>query len=446
MAIFVFSVLFALGLSAICSLLEATLLSYTSSQVAALEARRPRTGRIWRRFKDNVEKPIAVILVVNTTAHTVGATLAGSQSEKIFTFQGGVLVFSGIFTYLMLQFTEILPKTLGVRYNAALAPFIAAPLDLLIRVMAPVLWFIQLVNRPFSSRQESGEDTTLQEIAALAASAPLMDPHLARMIRAASEMESIRVRQIMTPRTEVLYLCIDDPMDEILATMKRCPFTRLPLCRESIDDVIGMVHVKDLVKVLDLSPRRASRSGESEAMPTGEGELHVIGQGVIHLDAIKRDVLFLPEHTNVLEALRRFQEARLHLAVIVDEYGSTMGIVTLEDVIEEMVGDIRDEFDLFAGDMMKKEGDAYRISGRFPLHEMAHHIPNLSIDHTEEDVDTAGGYISQLLGKVPVPGESVNVGPYTWTVTAADVRRVREILLEPRPDAKGSAGDSNSED
>ena len=188
MAIFVFSVLFALGLSAICSLLEATLLSYTSSQVAALEARRPRTGRSWRRFKDNVEKPIAVILVLNTTAHTVGATLAGSQSEKIFTFQGGVLVFSGIFTYLMLQFTEILPKTLGVRYNAALAPFIAAPLDLLIRVMAPVLWFIQLVNRLFQPPGERRGHYAAGD-RALAASAPLMDPHLARMIRAASEME-----------------------------------------------------------------------------------------------------------------------------------------------------------------------------------------------------------------------------------------------------------------
>ena len=228
----------------------------------------------------------------------------------------------------------------------------------------------------------------------------------------------------MTPRTEVLYLCIDDPMDEILATMKRCPFTRLPLCRESIDDVIGMVHVKDLVKVLDLSPRRASRSGESEAMPTGEGELHVIGQGVIHLDAIKRDVVSpgTYECSGGASAVSGGAPAPgRHRGRI----RSTMGIVTLEDVIEEMVGDIRDEFDLFAGDMMKKRATPTASAGVFRC-TMAHHIPNLSIDHTEEDVDTAGGYVSQVLGRLPATGEKFEVGPYTWTVTSADVRRVRD--------------------
>ena len=440
MTIFVLSVVFALGLSALCSLLEATLLSYTPSQVAALESRRPRVGRIWRRFKENIEKPIAVILVINTTAHTVGATIAGAQFEKLFDWEGGIIVFSVIFTYFMLQFTEILPKTLGVRYNMYVAPVIAAPLELSIRIFSPVLWFIQLVNRPFSRAQETGADTTLQEIAALAASAPLMDPHQYRLIKAASAIETIRVRQIMTPRTEVMYLCMDDPMEEILATMKRCPYTRLPVCKENIDDIIGMVHIKDLVKVLDLSAGRGPRgAGQPTAVPGPDEDLQVFGHGIIDLEKVKRDVLFLPEHTNVLDALRRFQSARLHLAVIVDEYGSTMGIVTLEDVIEEMVGDIKDEFDLFAADLLKKEGNGYRINGRFPLHELAHHLPEVNIDHTEEDVDTVGGYVSQLLGHLPSVGESVAVGPYRWTVTSADVRRVREIHLTPLAEAAESA-------
>lgn len=438
MLVFFLSVGSALFLSFLCSLLEACLLSVTPSQVAALEARRPTIGRIWRAFKSNIEKPIAVILIVNTSAHTIGATIAGAQFEESFGARG-LVIFSVIFTYLMLQFTEILPKTLGVRYNGVLAPIVAPPLEVLARVLAPVLWFIQLINRPFSGQEAHGKDTTLQEIAALAASSPLMDPHQARMIQAASELESIRVRQIMTPRTEVMYLLASQSIEEILSIVKRCPYTRLPLCEGDIDHVVGMVHAKDLMKVLDLTPGRFDIEPVAHLSPPGPEKvaavpgtaLHVFGTGEIDLMKIKRDVVFLPEHLNVLEALRHFQRARLHLAIVVDEYGATIGIVTLEDVIEEMVGDIKDEFDLFAADMVKPEGEGFRVNGRLPLHELVQHVPGLAIDPAEEDVDTVGGYASQRLGHLPKVGETFEVGPYTWTVSLADARRVREVLLSP---------------
>lgn len=439
MMIFVLSVGTALFASFLCSLLEAILLSYSPSQIAALEAKRPDVGKIWRSFKTNLEKPIAVILIVNTSAHTVGATIAGAQFENIFGPRG-LVIFSVVFTYLMLQFTEILPKTVGVRYNAILAPAIAPALDLVVRMLSPILWVIQCVNRPFSGKEVAGKDTTLQEIAALAASSPLMDPHQSRMIQAASELESIRVRQIMTPRTEVMYLLVSQPIEEILSIVKRCPYTRLPLCDGDIDHVVGMVHGKDLMKVMDLTPGRFNvepivpgpeyRQEKVAAVPGTA--LHVFGTGEIDLMKIKRDVVFLPDHLNVLEALRQFQRARLHLAVVVDEYGATIGIVTLEDVIEEMVGDIKDEFDLFAADMIKPEGANFRVNGRLPLHEFVQHVPGFDIDPAEEDVDTVGGYVSQVLGRLPEVGETIEAGPYTWTVSLADVRRVREVLLVPR--------------
>jgi len=441
MSLFFLSVGLALGISFICSLLEATLLSVTPSQVASLEAKSPIIGAIWRSFKNNIEKPIAVILITNTTAHTVGATLAGAQFEDAFG-SSGLILFSIVFTYLMLQFTEILPKSLGVRYNGLLAPLIAPPLQVLTKVMAPVLWFIHLVNRPFSGKQDGEEDTTLEEISALASSARLsrvIDPHQARMIQAASNLEDIWVRQIMTPRTEVKYLRVSQPVDEILDIMKRCPFTRMPLCDDDVDHIIGMVHVKDMIRALDLMPGHfhiehlpgaiQAASEKVEALPGTA--LHVFGSGTIDMMKIKRDILFLPEHLNVLQTLRRFQDARLHMAAVVDEYGSTLGIVTLEDVIEEMVGDIKDEFDLYVPDLFHNEDGQYRVSGRLPLHELAHYLPDLGIDHTEEDVDTVGGYISQHMERLPHVGESAVVGPYEWTVTAADARRVHEVVLRP---------------
>lgn len=439
MLIFVLSVVAALAISFVCSLLEATLLCFSPSQVAALEAKRPGLGKIWRNFKSNIEKPIAVILIVNTAAHVVGATLAGAQLENLFGTKG-LVVFSVVFTYLMIQFAQTLPRTLGERYGESLAPAMAPALEVVVHLFSPILWLIDLVNKPFSSPEATCKDTTLQEIAALATSSTLIDPQQSRMIRAASELESIRVRQIMTPRTEVMYLLVSQPIEEILSIVKRCPYTRLPLCNGDIDHVVGMVHGKDLMKVMDLTPGRfnieavapAAKPGPEKVAAVPGTALHVFGTADIDLMKIKRDVVFLPDHLSVLDALRQFQRARLHLAVVVDEYGATIGIVTLEDVIEEMVGDIKDEFDLFAADMLKPEGAGFRVNGSLPLHEFVQYIPSIEIDPAEEDVDTVGGYVSQVLGRLPVVGESIDVGPYTWTVSLADVRRVREVVLQPK--------------
>jgi CBS domain containing-hemolysin-like protein len=152
MTLFVAGVLIALGVSALCSVMEATLLSLTPAQVAVMSQRRPRLGRIWQGFKSDVERPIAVILLINTAAHTVGASVAGAQFGKVFG-EEHLWLFAAVFTFLMLQFTEILAKSLGVRFNRDLAVIIGRPLQLSTIVLRPVLWFIHLINRPLEGRR-----------------------------------------------------------------------------------------------------------------------------------------------------------------------------------------------------------------------------------------------------------------------------------------------------
>ena len=152
MTLFVVSVSLALLISAICSLMEATLLSMTPSQVADLAHRQPKTGAIWQRFKANIQPPIAAILFLNTAAHTIGASVAGSQFDELYGDEW-ILAFSLVFTFVMLQFTEILPKTLGVRYNREIAHFIARPLNAMVVGMTPLLRVIHWINRPFEGRK-----------------------------------------------------------------------------------------------------------------------------------------------------------------------------------------------------------------------------------------------------------------------------------------------------
>jgi len=430
----------ALAISFMCSLLEATLLSYTPSQVAALETEKPRIFAIWRRFKDDIEMPIAVILVTNTISHTVGATMAGAQAEKIFGSQG-LVVFSLVFTFLMLQFTEILPKSLGVRFNHFLAPIVAPPLDLLARVMRPLLWFIHLINKPFTGRGEV-EDNTLEQISGLAASARLsrlIDPQHARMIEAASDFDEIRVRHIMTPRTDMISLSVDQPIEEILKIVTECPFTRMPLWEESIDNVIGVVNAKDIFKALKLMPGHfhiAPDASEGEPAATiletaPETDKRVLGLGSLDLLAVKRDIVVFPEHISILQALRDFQRERQHMAIVVDEYGSTQGVVTLEDVLEEMVGEIEDEFDPAPPEMIREEGAGYRVRGRVMLYELQQHIRTLAIDLPSIQSDTVGGFVTEQMGRMPDEGDSIVVDGWQWTVTEADERQVHEIFLEP---------------
>lgn len=436
MTLLIVSVAGALGISAICSVLEAVLLSLSQSQVEALAAKRPRVGNIWRGFKDNIQRPIGVILIINTAAHTVGATVAGAQFDALY---GGewVIVFSILFTYFMLQFTEILPKTLGVRYNQVLAPWVAPPLRLLVHGLQPILWFVQFVNKPFEPKTKA-DDSTVQEITALASTARLahlIDPRQERMIRTAARIDDLRVRQIMTPRTEVVCLRVQDDVQAILDTVQDGKYTRFPLCDPDIDHVIGLVHIKDLFTHLDLVPGVFDikpidgGTGPERVLGVPGSALHVIGSGSLNLRKICREPLFVPENAGVLTLLGDFQQSQQHFAIVVDEYGATSGVVTLEDIIEEILGDIDDEFDKPTRPLYVEEDTGFRINARMPIHELRALLPAMEID--DEGVDTVGGFAAKLLGKLPVQGDHVTFGRFHIEVTSADGRRVREVRLTP---------------
>jgi putative hemolysin len=437
MTLFVLAVCIALGISALCSLLEATLLSLTPSQVAELSARRPRVAGIWQDFKKNIERPIAVILILNTAAHTMGASIAGAEFERLWG-EKWLIVFSLVLTYLMLQFTEILPKTMGVAYNATIAPIMARPLAWLVVALSPVLRFIHLVNRPFERKGSPRVARAIEEISALASiarTANAIDLQQARLIEAASRLPEMKARQIMTPRPDMVFLLLDQPLGEILETVQNSAFTRFPLCEGDVDHVVGMIHARDLLNHLRLItgklPVPEQRSEQEPAVaipePAPGSALHVIGSGDIDLRKIVRQVLFIPEGTALPAVLRQFQESRIHMAVVVDEYGSTQGVVTLEDVVEEMVGEIEDEFDAPNRDAPIQQGETLVVSGSMGLHDLR---AQLGVEFVEdEDVDTVGGYLQKHLGRLPEVGDVIPLGPFQARVLSIDRRRVRKVQL-----------------
>jgi CBS domain containing-hemolysin-like protein len=436
-ALFIISVLAALVVSGICSLFEAVLLSLPLSHVEILSARKPKTGEIWRRFKGDIEKPIAAILILNTAAHTVGATVAGARFEYIFG-EEWLFLFALGFTCVMLQFTEILPKTIGVRYNTKIAGIIARPLDMMTSMMAPMSRLTHYINRPFE-RGDAEKHSALEEIAALASSAGssnASDSRQIQMILAASRFGGLRAKEVMAPRTRMAYLRVEQPIQEILDTVHNTPYTRLPLCERDSDHIVGFVHLRDLFSKLNLVPGKLDIASvilaqgrslpESGELP-GSG-LHVIGSGSIDLRSICREALYFAEDTPAPKMLRAFQDSRVHLAIILDEYGATAGMVTLEDVIEEIVGDINDEYDRPGGPSISAFGVGYRVDALLSIRDLRE---KLSLPEEElESVFTVGGYVAMKLGRMPELGDVITWGDYDVRVTSAESNRIRELYFQ----------------
>jgi CBS domain containing-hemolysin-like protein len=259
-----------------------------------------------------------------------------------------------------------------------------------------------------------------------------------QILRSAFEFGELKVRQIMIPRTQVDSLTLDQPIGEVLRTAQKSAFTRLPLCEGDIDHVIGLIHMKDLFNHLKLTPGRLrfadATTPEGEAIVIADGlpgsAVHVIGSGDIDLRKIRREVLFVPELLPVPKLLRQFQNSHIHMAVVVDEYGATRGIVTLEDVVEELVGEIEDEFDTSSQPAFIAEGENYRVSGLYPIHELRE---RLGLDHLEiGDVDTINGCVIQQLGRWPKAGDTVPLGEkYIAKVVSVTQKRVGQLLIMP---------------
>jgi len=323
LALLVFYVLLALGVSFACSIMEAVVLSVSRGYVAALERRGDPTGPRLRKLKEEVERPLAAILTLNTIAHTVGAAGAGAQAALVFG-NAWVGLFSGVLTFLILVLSEIIPKTLGASYWRRMAPVVARVLPVLVVALWPFVLLSLWLERLLSRGRGKGE-VSREEIAALAdegRKSGVMREEESRIMERLFRFADLRVADVMTPRTVLFTLPCDATLQDVLDTHDALPFSRIPIRGPDRDDLPGYV-LKD-----ELLHRAAS--GE-ESLPVRE---------------LRRPFLVVPESLSLPDLFERLMEEGEHIALAVDEFGSVAGIVTLEDAVETLLGlEIVDEAD-----------------------------------------------------------------------------------------------------
>jgi CBS domain containing-hemolysin-like protein len=321
MLLLVLTVLWSLVVSFVCSVAEAVILSLTHAQVEGLG--RSRAAEILRGFKREIDLPIAAIVSFHTVAHTVGASVCGAMYVNVFG-ERTLWVFSLVFTIAVLIFSEIIPKTLGVTY----APGLAVPVAFLVRglvvLLRPLLWLTSVFARLLRGEHASPV-TSIEEIkllVALGRTEGALAGRVADMIEGATALKELTAYDVMVPRARVTYLSGERDLEENLQVVRESGHSRFPYTADGNPDRFeGMVLVKDLMFRLRETPEE------------------------VDWKALATPLIVIPATARLESVLRTFQEQRRHLALVVDEYGGTQGIITLEDVLEEIVGEIEDETD-----------------------------------------------------------------------------------------------------
>jgi CBS domain containing-hemolysin-like protein len=398
MATLAFVVLWSLVVSFLCSVAEAVVLTISHAHIQSLG--KTRAASILRHFKREIDLPIAAIVAFHTVAHTVGASVSGAVYVDVFD-EKTLWVFSLVFTLLVLVFSEILPKTLGVTFVKEFAVPVAYGVSGLVFVLRPLLWLTNILARLLRKGGQA-PITSMEEIRLLVASGRsegALGTRVADMIEGAARLRELTAYDVMVPRALVVFLSGEQTLEQNLAVIRKTGHSRFPYTPDgNLDNAKGVVLVKELLFGLR----------DSEA---------------VNLADIARPMIVIPSSTPLERLLRTFQEERRHLAVVVDEYGGTQGLVTLEDVLEEIVGEIEDESDRVDPSIVRRGKDVIVCRG---LAETRKVFELLGIEAETESV-TMAGFVAELVGRVPQAGDAVEQNGVRYSVIRASARRAERI-------------------
>jgi len=359
-----------------------------------------------------IDRPhdLLVTLLVGITVINIGAAaLAATLAEHVFGPRWGLVAEILGMILLLTTFGEVLPMTVAVKYPERFLAFARWPVAWLERILTPVraglaglsALTVRLIGRDREARPELSEDE-LRTLVDVGASEGVVERGEREMIHKVFELEDTLVRSIMVPRTDMFCLDVETPVDEILPALRENLHSRVPVFEGSIDVIVGILYTKDLLPYAD----------GLRADFDLRGHLH--------------PPYFVPETKRADALLQELQAKKIHLTIVVDEYGGTAGLVALEDLLEELVGEIADEFDEPERLIQRLDATTYRVAGKLPIEEL-NAVTGLAISN--QTYDTVGGWVLDLFGRVPRKAERLQTPELTVTVEKVERTRVVEVLV-----------------
>ncbi len=408
MTILITVVAASLLISALCSLFEAALYSTRLASLEAAEAEGGKLAHLASRFihmKKDIAVPTSAILILNTIANTAGAAIAGMYSATILGAEW-VPAFSLGLTFAILFFAEILPKTYGATHWKMLWPSIVWPLTVMQKALYPIIRVTQAFAKVFTGRGQLPAITEEEIVAMirLGGKAGELSSAELQLLSAVFHFDEINCRQVMVSRRDVDYFDASWPVAECVEFVGRTQHTRYPVCKGSMDEVLGLVHIKDLLGVSADTP--------------------------FDIGSILRPLRSVPETLPISRLLREMQSTHQHMAVVVDEFGTAVGIITLENVLEQIVGSVQDEFDTEMPDIVPEGPGQYVVQGYLPIERINR---ELHLELSNPDIDTLSGLLVSKLGRLLRAGDQVRIEGALAEVVEVQAGRATRVRLKLSP-------------
>jgi putative hemolysin len=391
------------------------------------------------RLKKNPNRFLAVIQLGITFIGFLAAAFAGvslttglesalSSIPVLEPYAGAIalLVVTGILTIVTIIFGELVPKAIGLAYSERVAKTFSGVIEILGRIFAPIVAFLTWTTHHGAgifgadiTQEERISADELRLIIEQGGEQGILEAEEEQMIHAVIELGDRRVHEVMVPRIAMVALSAQATFEEAIDRVVEEGHSRIPVYEESVDEIVGILYAKDLLPFLKegSAPRPALRS-------------------------LLRTPVFVPESMTIDDLLHELQRRKVHIAVVLDEYGGTAGLVTIEDLLEEIVGEIQDEYDTEEPMIVRLSDDEARVDGRAAVDDLAELFEtSLGLEDADE-YDTVGGLIYHRIGGVPTPGDQIQVDGLTLTVETTNGRRVGKVLVVRR----GEEGQSTDGD
>src|SRR6267378_5057574 len=425
------------GLNAFFVVAEFAIVKIRDSQLNTLAAEGIKRAALVKQVKNNLNAYLSACQV-GITAASLGLgwlgepflarmlqpffALAGIESPAVIKSISFAMAFSAI-TFLHIVVGEQAPKILAIRKAMPSALFVSVPLRWFYIILRPAIGFLNAASNwvlrrilrvePIAEGELAHSEEELRFIVRESEKSAEVTALGRELVFNVLDLRDRVVRDIMTPRGEIVYLNVEDDFETNVKKAIESQHTRFPLCRDNLDNTIGLIHIKDLLLMM--------RDPHPDLMQ------------------IKRELLPVPEMMALENLLRLFLSKHAHVAIVVDEFGGTVGLVTLEDVLEELVGDIQDEFDFEKEEFRKINANEFSVDGALGLYELN---DLAKVDLESPDVSTIGGYVTHLLGHLPKTGEQVKIDGYLVTVSEADNRRVKQLHFNKVSEPAATAANS----
>jgi CBS domain containing-hemolysin-like protein len=404
---------------------EAALSMFSKSRAdEQVTAGRRGAGRLRQLVEDRAQYLNTALLLRMACELTATVLVAEVIFNWIQTWWLGVLAAAGIMVVVSYVVVGVAPRTIGRQHPNTIGLLSAGPLIALTRVLGPLPKLLILLGNALTPGKGFREgpfatEAELRELVDIAEASQQIESGEREMIHSVFELGDTIVREVMVPRTDVVYIEKHKTLRQLMSLALRSGFSRIPVIGDNIDDIVGVAYLKDVT-------RRVYDNRQSEMTEK--------------VEQVMRPAAYVPDSKPADELLREMQLQRIHLSIVLDEYGGTAGLVTIEDILEEIVGEITDEYDVESRSIERLDDGSVRVSSRLPIHELGEAF---DLDLDDEDVDSVGGLLAKYLDKVPIPGSEATVEGLRLLAEGPVGRRNRipTILVtkvEPKSDSNGS--------